>query len=400
MFSTTRFLSQSARKLQSGFSQLTGLAKPHGASRPSVPSRPAAPEGLGARQARQEAAMAPRNPSRPEAARHSPAPGNHSAPTARPAPGRPAVQTFTGWQGPVMAQHIPHAPSRPIASSSSTGRAAAPEPVGLQQVHAMAQPAAHAVHRTGRYAPAASAEAPRSAQASTSAAPAPRRAASLPTPSVASQRTHAQQIAEATAHLTAQLTATSRMHRRLIDVRDDAQTDEDYDKADSAIRALRQQREPLILMNNLLSGADRNGSGQMRKLQDFAPVPIPIDPGALRHPGHLRTHADALQRNAAALRSAHAQFGPVRELAGRAEMLRAALAQHDLPPAARQELQAVLRGFDRYAELDAMVRSSDRAIRRMGGAGLLDGTPTTAAGRREAEAAARQAHQAALDNGY
>ena len=50
--------------------------------------------------------------------------------------------------------------------------------------------------------------------------------------------------------------------------------------------------------------------------------------------------------------------------------------------------------------LDAVVRGSDRAIRRMGGAGLLDGTPSTAAERREAEAAARRAHQAALDNGY
>lgn len=398
MFSTTRFLSQSARKLQSGFSQLTGLAKSHGAPRPSVPARQAAPEGLGARQARQEAPMAPRNPSRPEAARHSPAPGP-SAPPARPAPGRPAAQSFTGWQGPVMAQHIPHAPSRPPAPSASAGRTAAPEPVGLQQIHAMVQPAAHAVHRTGRFAPATSAEALPGAQAATSTAAAAR-AASLSASSVASQRTHAQQIAEATAHLTAQLTASSRMHRRLIDVRDDAQTDDDYDRADSAIRALKQQREPLILMNNLLSGADRNGSGQMRRLQDFAPVPVPIDPGALRHPGHLRTHADALQRNAAALRSAHAQFGPVRELAGRAEMLRAALAQHDLPPAARQELQAVLRGFDHYVALDAVVRGSDRAIRRMGGAGLLDGTPSTAAERREAEAAARRAHQAALDNGY
>lgn len=86
---TTRLFSQGAKKLQSGFSHLTGLAKSHGASRPSAPARQAQPEGLGARQARQEAPMAPRNASRPEAARHFAAPGL-ATPPARPASGRPA----------------------------------------------------------------------------------------------------------------------------------------------------------------------------------------------------------------------------------------------------------------------------------------------------------------------
>lgn len=394
---TTRLFSQGAKKLQSGFSQLTGLAKSHGASRPSAPARQAQPEGLSARQARQEAPMAPRNASRPDAARHFVAPGP-TAPQARSASGRPAPQGFTGWQGPVMAQHIPHAPSRPQASSSPSGRAAAPEPVGLQQIPAMAQPAAHAVHRTARFAPSAPAEARPGAQASSSQAP--QRAAFQPAQAAPSQGTHAQQISEATSHLDAQLAASSRMVRQLVDVRDDAETDSDYRTADSAIQALKQQREPIILMNNILSGADRNGSGQMRKLQGFAGAPELINPAALRHPGNLRTHADALQRNAAALRSAQAQFGPVRELAAHAQTLRAALQQHDLPPAARQQLQAVLRGFDNYAALDTLVRESDRAIRRMGGPGLMDGTPTTAAARRQADEAARRAHQAALDNGY
>lgn len=357
---TTRFFSQGARKLQSGFSQLAGLAKSHGPARPSAPARHAPAEGLNARQGRQEAAtMAPRQAGRPEI--HSAASGReHAAPPVRSGPGRPGPQVQPAWRGPVMAQPLSHDTVRP-------------------QGFAAPRQAPAAVHR-----PPPAAQAP---ETDPHAAPVPGGAP-------------AQQVAEAVAHLQRQIRKSDRTLRDLFDVRDDAKTDGDHDRAVDAIRAIRQQREPVILMHNILSGADRGGARQMRMLRDFSGAPAAVDPGALRQPGQLRMHADSLQRNAAALRSAQAQFGPVHELAGRAETLRTALAQHDLPPAARRELQAVLRGFDHYQALDTLVRDSDRAIRRMGGPGLLDGSPTTAAARHQADEAARRAHQAAIDNGY
>lgn len=380
--SVSRLLSQGAKRLQSGLGHLTGLAK-NSSTRPHAGSgQHVQPEGLGARHGRQgPTPMAPRNPARPGAARYS-APQGHAAPPSRPAPTRPAPQRPLASHGPAMPQpHFTQAQARPQARPQAQARPAS-GPVGLQHIAAMASPASAAAH----------------AASPTKAAPL--RTGYQPAPAGPVRRSHADEVADAAADLQEQVKASSRKLYDLTNARDSAETDEDYSAAEVAINALKQERAGVILMSNILSGADRGGARQMQALRGFSGAPALVDSRSLRHAGELRLQAQALRSNAAALRSAQAQFGPVSDLAGKAQTLRTALKQHELPLAARQELESVLRGFENYAALDAMVRDADRALRRMGGMGMMDGIPTTAAERRAADDAERRAAQEALDNGY
>ncbi|AVT00592.1 hypothetical protein C8236_18440 [Paracidovorax avenae] len=419
MKSVTRLFNQGAQKVQDGFSQLSARARGY-TKLPSSGKQHAQPEGLSARHnSTQAAPMAPRNAARPGSAGNAASQGQvHAQPVrygaaprpqgATPPPTRPAPHAFGTSLHPMAAQHFQPPSQKPSAAGTSSARmqrmpgpatheAAARPPVGLQHVAAMAaEPAATPLSARAR--PSASgARADRHGEAALH-----RHAVSTASPG-RTQQSHAAQVAEAAKALQQQLGISARKINDLAMARDTAEDDGDYDTADAAddaIKALRHEREPIILMNNILSGADRGGARQMQALRGFSGAPAPVDPRSLRHAGELRLQAQALRSNAAALRSAQAQFGPVRDLAGKAETLRTALKQHQLPPAARQELEAVLRGFENYAALDAMVRDADRSIRRMGGMGLMDGIPTTAAERRAADDAERRAAQEALDNGY
>ncbi len=402
MKSVTRLFNQGAQKVQGGFSQLSAMARGY-TKLPSSGKQHAQPEGLSARHnSPQSAPMAPRNASRPGNA------GYASPQGATPPPMRPAPHAFGTSLRPMAAQHFQPPPQKPSAAGTSPARmqrmpgpapheTGARPPVGLQHVAAMAaEPAATPLPARAR--PSASGARPErhgEAALHRHAVPAARPGRT--------EQSHAAQVADAAKALQQQLSISARKINDLTMARYDAEDDGDYDAADAAadaIKALRREREPIILMNNILSGADRDGARQMQALRGFSGAPAPVDPRSLRHAGELRVQAQALRSNAAALRSAQAQFGPARDLAAKAETLRTALKQHQLPPAARQELEAVLRGFENYAALDAMVRDADRSIRRMGGMGLMDGIPTTAAERRAADDAARRAAQEALDNGY
>lgn len=419
MKSVTRLFNQGAQIVQGGFSQLSARARGY-TKLPSSGKQHAQPEGLSARHnSPQSAPMAPRNAARPGTAGYAAPQGQpHAQPMrhgvasrpqgATPPPMRPAPHAFGTSLHPMAAQHFQPPPQKPSAAGTSSARmqrmpgpatheAAARPPVGLQHVAAMAaEPAATPLSARAR-PPASGARSERHGEAALH-----RHAVSSASPGRA-QQSHAAQVADAAKALQQQLGISARKINDLTMARYEAEDDGDYDTADAAeaaIKALRHEREPIILMNNILSGADRGGARQMQALRGFSGAPAPVDPRSLRHAGELRLQAPALRSNAAALRSAQAQFGPVRDLAGKAETLRTALKQHQLPPAARQELEAVLRGFENYAALDAMVRDADRSIRRMGGMGLMDGIPTTAAERRAADDAERRAAQEALDNGY
>ncbi|XDF35246.1 hypothetical protein RBH89_24080 [Paracidovorax avenae] len=418
MKSVTRLFNQGAQKVQGGFSQLSAMAR--GYTRlPSSGKQHAQPEGLSARHnSPQSAPMAPRNTARPGTAGYAAPQGQTHAQPMRygaaprpqgttPPPTRPAPHAFGTSLHPMAAQHF-QAPQKASAAGTSPARmqrmpgqvsheAAARPPVGLQHVAAMAaEPVA--TPQSARTRPSASgARSERHGEAALH-----RHAVSAASPG-RTQQSHAAQVAEAAKALQERLNASSRKINDLVMLSGAAEEEGDYDTADAAddaIEALKQERAPIILMNNILSGADRAGSRQMRLLGAFHARSVPVDAGMLRSPGQLRAHAHALQGNAAALHRARAEFGPLKELAPKAEMLRKALQQHDLPPAARSELEAVLRGFEDYAALDRMAEAADAAIRRMGGMGLMDGTPTTAAERRAADDAERRAAQEALDNGY
>lgn len=418
MKSVTRLFNQGAQIVQGGFSQLSARARGY-TKLPSSGKQHAQPEGLSARHnSSQSASMAPRNAARPGTAGYAAPQGQtHAQPMrygaaprpqgATPPPTRPAPHAFGTSLHPMAAQHFQAPAQKPSAAGTTPARmqrvpgqvpheAGARPPVGLQHVAMAAEPAATPLSARAR--PSAS-----GARAERHGGAALHRHAVPAASPGRTQQSHAAQVAEAAKALQQQLGISARKINDLTMARDTAEDDGDYDTADAAddaIKALRREREPIILMNNILSGADRGGARQMQALRGFSGAPAPVDPRSLRHAGELRLQAQALRSNAAALRSAQAQFGPVRDLAGKAETLRTALKQHQLPPAARQELEAVLRGFENYAALDAMVRDADRSIRRMGGMGLMDGIPTTAAERRAADDAERRAAQEALDNGY
>ncbi|MDA8451636.1 hypothetical protein M5C97_23880 [Acidovorax sp. NCPPB 3859] len=419
MKSVTRLFNQGAQIVQGGFSQLSARARGY-TKLPSSGKQHAQPEGLSARHnSSQSASMAPRNAARPGSAGYVAPQGQaHAQPMrhgaasrpqgATPPPMRQAPHAFGTSLHPMAAQHFQPPPQKTPAAGTTPARmqrmpgpatheAAARPPVGLQHVAAMAaEPAATPLSARAR--PSAS-----GVRAERHGGAALHRHAVPAASPGRTQQSHAAQVAEAAKALQERLNASSRKINDLVMLSGEAEEAGDYktaDAAEDAIEALKQEREPIILMNNILSGADRGGARQMQALRGFSGAPAPVDPRSLRHAGELRLQAPALRSNAAALRRAQAQFGPVRDLAGKAETLRTALKQHQLPPAARQELEAVLRGFENYAALDAMVRDADRSIRRMGGMGLMDGIPTTAAERRAADDAERRAAQEALDNGY
>ncbi|MDA8523552.1 hypothetical protein [Acidovorax sp. NCPPB 4044] len=392
--SAKRLFSQGAQKVQSGFGQLSAMAK--GYTKLPGSGKHSQPDGLSARHGRQEPApIGPRNNARPETAKYAAPQGMHHSlhsaaarpqgpaqPPARPAPQRPT----TASHYPTAAQHFQQSQARPSKFAAPPGRPAGPHsaataqpgPVGLQ--HALG-----AQHGAAAQRPSNVVHAPRPATAAVS------------TPeSGTPKQSPLEQAAKA---LQDQVKASDKKLYNLINLRDDAETDEEYDAAQDAIDALKQERTGTILMSNILNGADRGGAKQMGMLRNFSGAPEKVDPRTL-HPRNLGAQSHALHSNAAALRRAREQFGPIKDLATKAETLKAALKGNNVPQAARSELEAVLRGFANYAALEKVVTDSDRAIRRMGGSGLMDGIPTTAAERREAEEAERQRHQESINQGY
>ncbi|SFD89515.1 hypothetical protein [Paracidovorax konjaci] len=412
--SAKRLFSQGAQKVQSGFGQLSALAK--GYTKLPQSSKLSQHEGLSARYGRQEQApIGPRNNAAPGAAKHAapqgPAHAVHSAaarpqgtsqPPARPAPPRPAPSHY-----PTAAQHFQQSHAKPSKFAAPPGRPAGPHSATTAQSSAGAAPAA-------KFQPPAQAK-PRpvglqhalgTAHGAAAARPAnvvhaqrPATAA-VPRPAVSTaeagkpEQTPLEKAAEA---LLKQVRASDRQLYDLINLRDNAEMDGDYDAADDAddaIDALKEQRTGTILMSNILNGADRGGARQMGMLRDFSRTPEPVVSG------DLGSQRRALQSNAAALRRAREQFGPIKDLAANAETLKAALKGNNVPQAARAELEAMLRGFANYSALEKIVAECDRAIRRMGGQGLMDSIPTTAAERRAADEAEQRRHQESVSNGY
>lgn len=428
----SRFISQGFQKLQSGMSQVAARAS--GYTKLPGSSKHAQSEGmerLGARQGRPEgASMAPRK-NTPHAAMHQASahrPSGPAAPLQRPAPQfspRPGMQ-----QHPTTAaQHFmqSQAAMRPQKASSrpTHGHSTAPQaqtqarpqaqsrPVAQQPAapqahsHSAARPAPPSMEHVQSFMQAQSRPVAKPQNAARPAAPSFERAESHVQARPAAPLTHAQKaeklqgMVEA---LTNEIKATDRPLHQLIMAKMNAETDAEYDEADAALNAMREQRKPLIETRNNMAmvlkvhvAADHLGA--LRGIAE----PEPVNIHSLKTRRGLMSNAEALRTNASALRDAREKLGPSTDF-GKAhkeldDMLKSGRLS-DWKPGQLAELQDLAQSYKNYAELERSVLEADKVIRSMGGMGMMDGIPTTQAERDKDRAEELAREQERIDQGY